>query len=886
MRADPYAENSSEADLDKCSSLLNEVFSEEKVWRLAAHEDPFVRRAIYRLLIATLAKQKNLLNASMISSNMLTSGLHGKQAGSAFDFAKAIAMLSKEMPDVWTTYYTGSGKKSAQSRLIHFLRRGSQGGPPEFWLSVSSLLHNVPMSILAKPIEDGHSNQADDELQKYSPVLNALREGISSKDETRLNQGSAWTTYLDVFNLVQASLPTSDERQLFCKAALSPLFSQYIRPSTEHSTWTVSGPQQRNICLRACNLALSITPKPFEEEWHALSAKVVEDLKISQPEQSKDYARSQEAILAESDRWYQLHASMLDDVQGSAFAAIMKQTLPNEISSALTIIRGRNGKPYGAAAAVEKALLSVPLHLLTDTSTREMLLDFASNVIPELLFSPSAKYLIQILSSLEDQGDVSQAYEKCIRSLAESSDSAANSTALQTLVSSPHLRNTEKLDTIVMRKLHHALEHDDDHSWKLVMAAFKNPAAPQSLTYDMLVDMVGNLSIHADTPTGLRGLEMAAMQSGTILKDFALSPKGSSLLSALLSLSESGNETISQKAKTLSSLVERSMVANGGTGQATRSMLDMIHSGINTVGVDSLPYVIFVCGARFVCADHYYRVDVLVGQAQKMLDQASVDEMPDVAAQLLPDLAQWTTAIAPFSVVVPDSSLSITNPLGGAVSLISSTPSIPVQQPIARDEDGYSSVCRMAQYTTKLIKSTKAFDYITSEQKAAICRYLGIYLQLAGDNLSISESIPLWHFVDTDQEPEIINSVAETQNLVSSWLSVEPSIIEFVAAAQAQLLHAANGLTTASYYSARAYAATAIEMAELHSHKSDQSDVERLKALRKSPDVFASAAYLTSASESKELRRLCNELLADLTDYNFQGGKAEGLSTKCWKTHG
>ena len=262
-----------------------------------------------------------------------------------------------------------------------------------------------------------------------------------------------------------------------------------------------------------------------------------------------------------------------------------------------------------------------------------------------------------------------------------------------------------------------------------------------------------------------------------------------------------------------------------------------------------------------------------------MLDQASADDIPEIAVQLLPDLAQWTRVFEPFIIVTPDLSLSITNPLGGSISLISHTPSQPAQQPITRDENGYSSACRVAQYTTKLIKSTEVFDYLTSERKAVIFKYLGIYLQLAGDNLSISESIPLWHSIDTDQETEIINSIAETQSLVSSWLSIEPSISQFVAAAEAQLLQAASGQTTASYYSGRAYMSTATELAELHSHTSDQSDAERLKTLRKSPNIFASAAYLTSAPESKELRRLCNELLADLTDHHFQEGREEGSSS-------
>lgn len=184
----------------------------------------------------------------------------------------------------------------------------------------------------------------------------------------------------------------------------------------------------------------------------------------------------------------------------------------------------------------------------------------------------------------------------------------------------------------------------------------------------------------------------------------------------------------------------------------------------------------------------------------------------------------------------------------------------------------------MAKYTTKMIGGTKAFDYVTNVHKAVIYKNLALFLQLASDNLSISGAMPLWSSADPDQESEVIDLVAETQTIFASWLTSEPSISGFVHLAQSQLLKDANGRLASSYYSGRAYSALAVERKETHGHRGGESDTDRLKTMRKSADVFASAAYLTAAPESKELQRLCNELVADLTDHDFQGSPDEGTS--------
>lgn len=271
-------------------------------------------------------------------------------------------------------------------------------------------------------------------------------------------------------------------------------------------------------------------------------------------------------------------------------------------------------------------------------------------------------------------------------------------------------------------------------------------------------------------------------------------------------------------------------------------------------------------------------MEALVGQAQKLIEQASPASTPTLAARLLPDLAQWNTALENLITRSPNSSLAITNSFGGALSLVSHPSPTPIQQSVPRDRHGFSSAFRMAQYTTMLISSTKIYEYATNDQKAMTCKQIALFLQLAGDNLSISGSMPLWDSGDPDLESEVVDLIADAQSVLVTWLQVEPLVSAFVPTVQAQLLNDSKGLTTVSYYSGRAYSAMTTEIVELHGHMTSDRHNDLLKSVRKSPDVFAAAAYLTSAPETKEIQRLSNELLADLTGHDFHKDMEQGTS--------
>lgn len=581
-------ESISEADIERSRTLLNEFLNESKVWKFASDSEAFVRRALYRLLGTALARYKDILDPSTISASVLVSGLNTTQYGSAFDYAKALVLLSVEVPDVWTTYYPGSGKKSAPNRLCQFLKKGSQGGPPDFWSQIAALLSNLPLSILVR-IADKESDKKDDgEKDSPTPVLNALHEGLNSKDEPRANRFAAWNAYLTASDLALASLSDAATRRQIVTSSILPILAQYVRPSSDNSRWAVTGAQGHEVCVRACNQAIMRDAGSFEEEWSALSNTIVEDIKTSLPEQAKDYVKSQDSLSAEADRWYRLHATLLMCNRPDITSTMFKHTVPSEVSSAVSVLQTRNAKPYGAAAILETSIQKLPEIVLSNEACKAEILRFVNETLPSLLLSPSAKYLIRILNHLDGSYDISQSYDKCMQMLAEAPESASKSIAVQSFISSSRLATTDSLLAMVIANLSRAMKDDDSASWSLVMAAMGNPVAPKSLTDEVLANMTDGLSINPKSVIGLHGLEMTLKQHSGKVTEFARSPKGSGLLSKLLLLSDSPDDGIARRARHTSTTLESALAAQGSAGQATNSLIEIVNRGLDIVEADSL----------------------------------------------------------------------------------------------------------------------------------------------------------------------------------------------------------------------------------------------------------------------------------------------------------
>ena len=206
------------------------------------------------------------------------------------------------------------------------------------------------------------------------------------------------------------------------------------------------------------------------------------------------------------------------------------------------------------------------------------------------------------------------------------------------------------------------------------------------------------------------------------------------------------------------------------------------------------------------------------------------------------------------------------------------------EQRIPRDVEGLSQLFRLSRYVTELLDRKDIIALVPDEQRSISCKGLALFVQVAGDNLSIAGSMPIWDASIHEVEAEAIDLISKARSVLDVCSHSVPEMSNSVSTVHTQLLHDSKGLTTGAYYSARAYVAITSEFSEVRDMITDIDDVQ-IRDIRKSTDVFEGAAYVLTAPDSKELQRLCNELLADLTGYNFSGHVGEGMLVRTPTKH-
>ena len=543
------------------------------------------------MLVATLGKKEQIsIDLAMTSTHLLVEALHIDQTGSSYEYVKTLAQLSSTFPEVWTNYYSGSAKKSVIKRLCQFLRKGSQGGPPDFWVQLSTLLQRIPFSVLAQGNEVSDSKPTPAGTHPISPVLEALHDGITLKDEHRAGQSEAWRAYLQVVECLQPSKSSPESLQMFLETLVVPIIDQHIRPNSENVGWTITGPNQQSICVTSACLLFRASSELFEATWKRISAAIIQDFQISLPEQSKDYAKSQDSIASEAKRWYSFQATFFTKEDTVSIHTLLVSICLHELRSAIETLTSRNGKPYSAAAALADAIRLLPDLTLRQNDTQKLLVEFAQQTVPTLLLSPSSPYLISFLDYMGTSQDIQDVYERAAESLVAAPDSNIKSKALEKLVASPWLdrgKTSDVLATAVVGSLRQSLE-GGSRSWTLVSESMGNPSAPSNLTDQMLARMTESLSIDHQAAAGLHGIGLAVKHNERAVKDFSTSSDGSKLLSRLLFLAESPNDAIAHKALQLQVAIQDIVSGNLDSKTAYRTIIDIINDGFSTTDTTSL----------------------------------------------------------------------------------------------------------------------------------------------------------------------------------------------------------------------------------------------------------------------------------------------------------
>lgn len=745
-----------------------------------------------------------------ISKAYLANALNSDQTGSAYEFSETLVALTKIYPTVWTEHYA-SKKTPVTKRLRQFLKRGSQGGPREYWENVSRIVSNLPKEVL--PSDPAEAVE----------ILNAIRNGIISKDEPRSNIGAAYTAYFDVTTALSSAFSEEEQRKLLTEMVL-PLVLQYVRPSQETATWAVPAPQAVSLISQA--LAIPSMPEALEAQWERVTGVLIEDMKTSQPAQAKDYQTSQNQVDEEGQRWAAVASKLLEKSQSQAIREMLARSSSQVLKEALELLKSRNGKPYGAAGLVEAMLKSFKSFLLEDTECSDLLTSFVTNDLPSLFSSPSSSKLASILRAYSDRPEFEDVWTRTLKACVDEPEPEAKLTSLAQLLSALDSRNqiaaaNPELQGLILERFRLSIQGQADWSFPKQLLNGSSVLADDTID-TVLSDLTQSLSISSQAQNALQGLFNIVQQSPDLIRKYVPTPGGSALLQKLVSITENPNDEVAEQASDLETRIKATLSDGNSKAALKSSIFDVISRGLIEAAADSVSPSTLVELAKDLFSDY----DM---------------EKQELSENLLPPHDAWEAALKPFLGIPPHPTFAITNPLGGSVYLVE-----PSQQPakMSRDSEGFSPALRMAAYTARLLTKASISDHLPVERKAQLYRQLLLTVQLTSDNISRATSNDIFNVYNAHTENDVVEVVADVQALVADWIVKsgeswsrdDSSEHSFTRVVWNALRESSKGLSPEAFYNARAYATTMSETIEMHGWPSKETAKmeDDLKEIRRS----------------------------------------------------
>ena len=570
-------------DIQKDLPLIQNLLSSKSLWTLCAHEDAFVRRSIYILLRSAISKEPEELDWKIISAAVIGKSLAISQIGSATELSETLLQVTSSRPQLWTDDY--SGKSSSSKRLHQYIQKGSQGGSASFWSNLSQLLQIVPSQTLARfdsqaPAERGIG------LSSAVTLAGAFQDGLNSRDEPRLNQVPGWKSYMDTAMWLVTLLSEEDKRT-FTQGRLSPLLAQYVNADPSQAQWSLPTNSAEAICAECLgSLIKHGREKQILSLWTELSDKLLESVKLSSPEQSKDFSSSQDRICAQANRLLTLQGAALSRLTDTEFESrtfdLFESTGLPLIENCLQVLRSRNGKPYGAAAVVEETIRNIPQ---VAKHSRE-LLKFVQDDAPELLFSPSADRLVAIILLCRTWDGFAPSFEKIVERVIQLGPEQSNAHVLQKLLSTLDFKEVDDktgLRTLIIRALDRACKGSNSH-WPIIIAVVQNQTSHGELTDAIFLFLIDSLSSEDTAFDALRGLSQITSSVPSAVREFQSGAHGSKLAGKLLFLTESPTEDVASLAESLITALKATVVSE----TSTKSAVEILRHNFDHVNEESL----------------------------------------------------------------------------------------------------------------------------------------------------------------------------------------------------------------------------------------------------------------------------------------------------------
>lgn len=838
-------------EVSKHHQVYEELIGEPKFWEFGNYSDAAVRRSFHRLIQTVSAKQPDLIEVGLVvaSTAYVYKGLSSDQTGSSVDSVSTLEELTARFPSIWTDSYTG--KKPAVSRLKQFLKHGSRSGPSEYWEITRRLFTKIPQAVLPKTYDDSKD------------LLLAARDGVARKDE-RFNASAAWPAYYTLVSVVSAATCDEDREKLldFC---VMPIIRQYLQPAPETTDWSITGAKAASFVAGAARVP-NVAPL-LERDWPQLADALVEAARTSQPQQSKDFDKSQLHVASAGERWAVLQKELfaIAEQQPNASSKVFVTTNINIVKECIQLLEAREGKPYGAAAIIEELLRTCASHLMIDSDFEAVIEQLMRSDGYRWVFWPSSRHLMRCLYAVCSQPFFNETFRDALDEVIEQPGSIEISyRALR-----EHFpRNTpgeavevarqhSKLQTFVAEACIPGLNQLEG---ALFADLYSLDALAESTVDKIFSALITSLSVTDDMENLPATLDFFSTIDDRILRDIAASGSGEHLLPSLLRLEQHSDGGVNQKALAISSRLSLVSNAVGRNAKFSVVLQNLENVSLTSLAMDAL----------------YDLMNRLLGPERMILD----------FHEMLPTLDVWTSALQ--AVVRPPSpSLALLSPLGGAVHLV--LPEGPDARPAVRvDGEGLSQALRIAMYVSRLTTETNLKERLQDfgESRWPVVALLYISVLLAEDNLSVLGTNLMWDSNNSrDVEPMVLEFITEANAALNElWQTVIPELHmdgeppATGSSNYARLLSAIDDIrsgqstnSAARYYVALASAKISANLFDIHGHYSDQAKRSEgmMKQGRSSRDSILLSSYIVGLqyplAGTQTLTRFCNELVADLT---------------------
>ncbi|KAF7717503.1 E3 ubiquitin-protein ligase listerin [Penicillium ucsense] len=858
--------NSSDEELQKNITEIEMLLGNKALWAFCAHEDPFVRRSAYILLRSAVSREPAWIDWQILSSCVIGKSLSIAQLGSASELSESLLLLTSSRPQVWTDDY--SGKTSASKRLRQYIQRGSQGGHASFWSNLDQIVRTVPHSILA-----GADKTTADEMvtiASASILTETLRDGLTSREEPRQNLHVGWKTYVKIASWLLTILPQNEGHE-FIETQLFPLVAYYVQPNPEKSKWSLPSQVGKEICVECIT---SIVSNGFNEDleklWATLSDDLLTAVKVSAPEQSKDFKASQDSISSQAMRQLSLVSAVLstlnnNDLHPQAQNAFDKTTL-SLLDGSIQVLCARNGKPYSAAGVVEECVKNQGYLVKTSPA----FLNFIQKDAPELLFSPSGGRLIAIILACKEWDDFSSTFESVVERAMELEPEQANAVVLQSLLSNldfNEVGNSDKLSSLMMKAVDRALDGSDLH-WSFVIAALQNTTSKGQLRDRILLKLLDALSEDQTVLSGLHGFSRLGEAVPSAIREFQTGDNGSKLSAKLLYLAESPSEDVASLAESLIQAFKDKVVGE----TSAKSKIEILRNEFTQVSGESLS------------------IESLLLIGEELARGLSSEAANDSADNLLPSSSAWEVAMRPFLLLPPRPSFALTSPLLGAVHLVNNDVSESLQSlqlAIPRDSNHCSAAFRLASYSIRALSSFGILQRLSENQLKTLIYYVPLAVQLIDDDLSIENSNDILGLKSADQHEDYVDLVIKGRQLISGWthdnqtlLLSQTTVSFFVTSFWEGMLENLSGNTPLDYRVGEAFTKVMTSVEALENPKPAEEVAKICREARTANGIRSAswfAVLRSSILSSTTGSRICNEMVADSTGLKPDDPSSNGL---------